>query len=103
AAFGNLHRAVVGKAQLPGDGYYHHLATAHRIAMTRRIDMPLAVTADRLRQCRLETRVDMLGVDEADGQSARQGIEEGLHSLRATQRGRQQPYLTCRLARFQRG
>src|SRR5690606_17714202 len=61
AAFGNLHRAVVGKAQLPGDGYYHRLTAAHRIATTRRIDMPPAVTADRLRQRRLETRVDMLG------------------------------------------
>ncbi|MDT4863058.1 hypothetical protein FQZ97_977470 [compost metagenome] len=58
--------------------------------------------ADRLRQRRLETGVDMLGIDEAHRHLAGQRIEERLDRRRAAQRGGQQPDLARRLANHQR-
>src|SRR3990167_9250144 len=89
----DLHGTCVAETQLTTDRHHHHLAAAHRIAVTRRIDAPLAMPSNRLWQRRLETGVDMLGIDEAHRQTARQGIEERLDRRRAAERGGQQPDL----------
>ncbi len=66
------------------------------------MNLPLTMSAHGLGQRGLEAGFDMLGIDETDWQAARQGVQEGLHGFRPTERSRQQPYLGRRFTGMQR-